>query len=191
MTKKRINTPQLSIEGSQLVNLLQQGGVGVLPTDTLYGLVGMALNPKTVERIYQLKGRAIEKPFIVLVASSEQLTQFGINLQTQHQASKYWPGPTSVILPCKKVDFEYLHRGKHSLAFRQPSVLALQVLLAKTGPLVAPSANPEGKPPAATIAEANAYFDNSIDFYVEGGRLAGKPSRLISLMGNHPRTIRN
>ena len=93
-----------------------------------------------------------------------------------------WPGPVSVILSCKDKKFNYLHRGKETLAFRLPKNKFLQNLIKQTGHLVAPSANPEGLAPATTITEAKKYFNNEVDFYLSAGqRLSGQPSTLIKL----------
>ena len=171
---------------------LQQGGVGILPTDTIYGLVGRALSKKAVEKIYKLKKRNPRKSFIILINSLDDLRLFGIKLdrKTRRFLRGLWPAKISVILPCRGEKFRYLHRGAHSLAFRLPKKKWLRELLKKTGPLVAPSANPEGKKPAATLKEAKDYFGNGVDFYLGGGRLKSKPSTIIRLDKNQIEVIR-
>ena len=77
--------------------------------------------------------------------------------------------------------FYYLHRGTNSLAFRLPANKGLQELISQTGPLVAPSANMEGLPPATTIDEAENYFGDKVNFYIGDGKIAGKPSKLIKI----------
>lgn len=173
-------------------DILKSGGIGVLPTDTIYGLVGSALNKKTVERIYKVKRKSKEKKFIILISSLRDLKQFGIKLDknTNKYLKQIWPNKVSVILPCLNKKFYYLHRGSNSLAFRLPTKKTLLNLIQKTGPLVAPSANLEGKPHAKTIKEAIKYFGSRVypergrmaDFYVDGGRIIGKPSTLISII---------
>lgn len=171
--------------------ILKNGGVGVLATDTIYGVVGSALNPTTVERIYAVRKRQPDKPFIILIGSQEQLDEFGIKL-TPEQAgylSSVWPGPVSVVLDCPGDSWSYLHRGAQSLAFRMPNKGSLGELLLATGPLVAPSANPEGSPPANTIVEAQNYFGDTIDFYIDEGEVRGAPSRLVDLRDDRNPTI--
>ncbi len=172
--------------------MIKKDGVGVLPTDTLYGIVGSAFSKRVVERIYALKGRNTKKPFIVLIHSILDLKKFGIKIAPAQKKilDSVWPGPVSVILPCPQKKFEYLHRGTKSLAFRLPKNRMLREILKKTGPIVAPSANPEGLPPAATVAEARKYFGGSVDFYLAGGRKVGKPSKIISLLGPESEVLR-
>lgn len=158
---------------NSVINQLKAGGIGVIPTDTIYGVVGSALNPGTVERIYKLRKRATDKQFIILISKLSDLKKFNVSLIMKQIKflKKIWPNPVSVVLP----------RGKKSLAFRMPRDKWLINLLKKVGPLVAPSANPAGKKPAETINEAKKYFEERVDFYVDGGKIKSKPSTLIQL----------
>jgi L-threonylcarbamoyladenylate synthase len=195
------------------IEILKSGGVGVLPTDTIYGIVGSALNKKAVARIYKLRRRSPHKPMIILISDMRQETwdKFGIKPTPAmiKILKRFWPGKVSIILMTKDMrqaawrkKWRYLHRGINSLAFRLPKPARLRRLLQKTGPLVAPSANWEGWPPAKTIKEAKKYFGTArvkdalrsravskgtaatsggIDFYVDGGPLLGAPSKLIKI----------
>ncbi len=171
---------------------IRSGGVGVLKTDTIYGLVGSALNKKAVQRVYKIKKRNYQKPLIVLISSLTDLKKFGISLSPSSSAmiAKFWPGPVSIILPCGSSKFKYLHRGTKSIAFRLPKLIKLRNLLKSTGPLVAPSANIEGFPPAKNIREAESYFGNAVDFYIDSGLARGRASKLFKLEGDSLRILR-
>ena len=166
-----------------IIKILKNGGVGILLTDTLYGLVGRALDKKAIKRIYRIKGRNNKKPLIILISSAKDLKLFGVKLnkQTKKTVENLWPGSVSVILPCLSKKFTYLHRGTKTLAFRLPGKKPLLDILKKTGPLVAPSANPEKKPPAQNIKEAKIYFGDRVDFYLKGGKPRSKPSDIIKI----------
>ncbi len=163
--------------------MLRQGKIGVIPTDTLYGLVAAASDEAAVERVYALKGRTPSKPCIILISSLDDLAQFGLapTEKRRETLSRYWPGPVSIVLACGPGIPEYLHRGTKSLAFRLPDDTRLQQFLSKSGPLIAPSANPEGLPPATSIEEAAGYFGNHVDFYIDGSSRLGTRSTLIAL----------
>jgi len=164
----------------EAVKILKQGGIGIIPTDTLYGLVGQALNKQAVERIKKLKKRRRGKPFIILISSLKDLKKFKLkpNKKTEEILVKIWPGPVSVAFTSK-------------LAFRWPKNKFLIKLIEKTGPLIAPSANPESLPPANTITEAENYFGNQIDFYLSAKRkLTGQPSTLIKIKNNKIEILR-
>lgn len=158
--------------------MLKKGGVGVIPTDTLYGLVARAEDKQAVAKVKKLKKRGQGKPFIILISSLKDLEKFKIKLDPESKKilDKVWPGPVSIAFSPK-------------LSFRWPKNKFLNELIKKTGPLIAPSANPEGLTPASTIKEAREYFQDGVnptncgvDFYLSAGKkLKGLPSTLISL----------
>ena len=179
----------------EVIRILKQGGVAVMPSDTILGIMGSALRSRTVERIYRLRGRNRKKPLIVLIKSSRSLIRFGIR-PSPHLATflrRVWPGPVqpsrkasagavSVVLPCPGSRFRYLHRGTGTIAFRVPQPPALRKLLTKTGPLVAPSANREGEPPARTVAEARRTFGDKVDIYMSGRSRTSAPSLVVRVL---------
>lgn len=165
----------------QLITLLTRGEVCVIPTDTVYGVVGKLNSPDAVAKIYQLKRRDPEKPVgTILAASIAQVATLTTPAALQAAAS-YWPGPTSVILPADN-DYNYAHKGAMSLAVRIPNDQALRSLLIQTGPLASSSANLQDQPPATTVDEAKAYFGNAVTLYIDGGDLSDrKPSQIVRI----------
>ena len=161
------------------IEILKNGGVGVIPTDTIYGLVGSALKEETVKRITKIKNRSDGKGFIVLISSPEDLKMFGIAISETAKIflQKFWPGKVSVAFDDKR-------------AFRIPDRTELLDLLKQTGPLIAPSANPEGLPPAKNISDAKNYFQNNVDFYEDGGELNSPPSTLVRIAGDKVEVLR-
>lgn len=166
---------------------LKNGKIAVIPTDTIYGIVCSAFNKKSAERLYKIRKRNLKKPMVILISSVKDLDLFGVKIDKKI-TSKYWPGKISIIVPVKK--FKHLHRGKKSLAFRLPKNKSLIEFLKISGPLVAPSANIEGKEPARTIKEAKKYFADKIDFYLDKGALKSKPSKIISLEKGRVEVVR-
>lgn len=165
-----------------LIEVLKQGGCAVIPTDTIYGIVASARRQDAVERVYSVKGRSPQKPCIILIDSAKRMGDFGVSDTYIGKVLSYpTEGPTSFIVPIVRDDLAYLDRGTHTLAFRIPAPHELRQLLTQTGPLIAPSANPEGLPPATTIVAAREYFGTSVDAYCDGGTLKGASSSLIDL----------
>ncbi|MBU0997923.1 threonylcarbamoyl-AMP synthase [Patescibacteria group bacterium] len=175
-----------------LIKSLKKGELSVLPTDTLYGIHTLALNKKSVENVYKLRNRARKKPFIILIGSINQLKLFKIKIdkKTNQIFKKYWPGKVSIILPCPNREFEYLHRGTNSLAFRFPNKKDLTKLLMKTGPLVSTSVNPERMPYAKTIKEAKEYFGEKIKYYFDQGKIDSLPSTVIKIQNGIIKILR-
>ncbi len=174
------------------ITCLRRGGVLVAPTDTLYGVLGNALSRSTVARIERIKGRSREKPFIILLGSVRNLGRFGVSPSVSERKilDRLWPGKVSVVFQCRGERFRYLHRGTKTLAFRVPKKKMLTVFLKHVGPLVAPSANPEGKRPARSIREARNYFGEKVDLYIPGGTLRGKPSTIIMMHSGKVKVLR-
>jgi L-threonylcarbamoyladenylate synthase len=169
-----------SLNDPDLVDCLQKGGVVVLPTDTLYGIVALAANKNSVEQVYTLRERAVGKPSIILVAGVSQIEDTSLWTPLHKRlAEAYWPGPLSLVAPVSSETPLYLHRGTKSLAYRVPGTTSLRELLFKTGPLIAPSANPEGLPPATTLELAQKYFGEHVDGYVDGGDLSGAQASTV------------
>jgi L-threonylcarbamoyladenylate synthase len=170
--------------------LLKPGAVGVIPTDTVYGLVARAADKAAVIRLYALKGRE-HKPGTIIAANIGQLVELGIKRRYLTAVEQFWPGAVSVEIPCGETRLEYLHLGKMTLAIRLPAGSELRDLLYKTGPLQTSSANQPGEPPANTIAEAKKYFGDRIDFYIDGGDLSNRqPSTIIRIIDDAIEIIR-
>lgn len=157
------------------------GAVGVVPTDTVYGLVARASDQAAVQRLYDLKLRE-GKPGTIIAASIDQLVELGLKARYLKAVEQFWPGAVSVIIPCGP-ELAYLHEGKFSLAVRIPGDATLRKLLEQTGPLLTSSANHPQEPIATTILEARNYFGEAVDFYVDGGDLSDHlPSTIIRIV---------
>lgn len=172
-----------SVNDPEIIRILLAGGVGVLRTDTLYGLVARADDEAAVRRIYELKGRDDDKSPIVLISSIDQIYD---DLDERHRifAGDAWPGPVSIIVPSVAAP-TWLRRGNDSVAYRMPAKPELRQLIDATGPLVAPSANPQGMQPAMNLTQARYYFSSNVDFYVDGGTVEdARPSQLVRLDAN-------
>jgi L-threonylcarbamoyladenylate synthase len=148
--------------------LLKEGAIGVIPTDTIYGICASAFNKKSIEKVYRLRKRNPNKPCIILISGFDDLKKFNVKLNSWQRKilEKLWPGKISVVLG--------------SLAFRFPKDKLILNILKISGPLIAPSANWEGYEPAKNIKSAKRYFGNKV-FYLDRGDLISKPSTLIDL----------
>lgn len=164
-----------------IVESIKNDGVGVIATDTVYGIVARLLSPAAVEKLYRVKHGDIVRPVgTILIASAKQLRGI-VSDEYIESASEYWPGPVSVILPV--VGLEYAHKGLGSLAFRVPADEQLVEILEQTGPLTTSSANLPMQPTATTIEQAKECFGDQLDFYQDGGDLSNKAaSKIIRIL---------
>jgi L-threonylcarbamoyladenylate synthase len=170
------------IDLATTAEILLKGGVAVIPTDTIYGLVACAYNKAAVEKIYRIKNRDLKKKCIVLVADYRQAKELGVTDDWLQKAKKYWPGPYSLVLPTIRQDIEQLERSTGCFGFRMPDDKDLIGLIKLTGPLIAPSANPEGLEPAKIINQAKVYFGSQVNLYIDGGTLDNPPSTIIDML---------
>lgn len=162
----------------EIVRLLQKGGVGLLPSDTIYGLSCRALDKQAVERIHHIKRRDKNKPFVILISGMDQLKDLGITTTDAALALSYWPGKLTIICDAEKSP-GWLHMGFRTLAVRQPDYPGLRELIKITGPLISTSANMQDGRPAESVFQAKKYFGDKLDFYVDAGRLSGRPSTIV------------
>ncbi len=163
------------------LDILKNSGQVVIPTDTIYGIVASALLPLAVERVFEVRERDLHKPVIILIADEVDLERFSIVRSREMRAflCSVWPGAVSVVLSAEDSRYEYLHRGTRTLAFRLPADSNLRAFLRQSGPLIAPSANIAGQPPATTIDEAKQYFRSAVKLYIDGGKRECAPSTLV------------
>src|SRR5579862_9001192 len=166
----------------EIVRLLRRGAVGLLPTDTIYGLSCTALNEKAVGQVQKIKARDKTKPFVILISKIDQLEDLGIISTDAAPALRYWPGSLTIVCAARAAP-RWLQMGTQTLAVRQPDYPQLRELIDKVGPIVSTSANLAGGKPAVSAGEAEKYFGDKLDFYVDVGRLAGRPSTIIRKNG--------
>lgn len=170
--------------------LLETQAVGILPSDTLYGLMCRAADEKAAERLYALKHRE-NKPGTLIAASVEQLVELGIKARYMRPVEHYWPGSISIIIPTGN-SLGYLTQETGSIAVRVIAESPLKELMRRVGPLLTSSANQSGMLPAENIEQAKLYFNDNVDFYVDGGTLAGRqPSTIIRIIDDAIEILRD
>ena len=175
------------------VTAVQEGGLVVLPTDTVYGIGADAFTPSAVSALLAAKGRGRSMPPPVLVGSvraaaalAESLGAFGQDL-----IDEFWPGPLTLVFrasPTLKWD---LGDTMGTVAVRMPLHPVALDLLRRTGPMAVSSANRHGLPPATTAADAQEQLGTAVSVYLDGGPCADNvPSTILDLTGTVPRMLR-
>lgn len=176
-----------SLSDPTLLQQLKDGAVGVLPTDTVYGLVCAANNIESVKRLYGLKHRE-RKPGTLIAANIEQLVELGIKARYLKSVEQFWPGAVSVETP-HGIDYLSMSTGRQ--AVRIPDDAPLLALLTSVGPLQTTSANAPGEQVATNASSAERYFGDTVDFYVDGGDLSDRPpSTIIRIIDDAIEVIR-
>jgi L-threonylcarbamoyladenylate synthase len=180
---------------AQAAEVIKNGGLVAMPTETVYGLAANALEGKAVARVYEAKGRPAFNPLISHYSSVEAMQQDVVwNEQAQALADSFWPGPLTMILPRSKTCriSELASAGLPTMAVRVPSHPAAQALLKAVGfPLVAPSANKSGQISPTTPAHVAESLGAAVDIILAGGASKiGLESTVLDLSSSVPTILR-
>lgn len=156
---------------NKIIEVLESGGVAIIPCDTIYGIMGKA--PDTDSRIREIKGRGEAKPFLHLVSSVIQFNNLSV-IPFPEDLERYWPGPLTVVTTVK---------SGGTLAFRLPKDLFLQDIVSHMeSPLYSTSVNITGEKHLWKISEIIEKFEDSVDLIVDGGDYEDRiPSTVIDI----------
>src|SRR5699024_4098775 len=140
---------------AKAAQLIQTGEIVALPTDTVYGLGADATNEEAVKKIFNAKGRPIDRPLSVLVSDSSALEQFAVDvpMEAKMLAKEFWPGPLTILLKDAHLVAPAVTVGRETVGLRMPdNHIALKFIETCGVPLATPSANSTGRP-SPTLAE--------------------------------------
>ncbi len=168
-------------------DILRQGGLVAFPTETVYGLGGLATSDGAAKAIYKAKGRPSDNPLIIHIATPEQAEAYALTSDTYYRlAEKFMPGPLTVILPKKDTIPYSVTGGLDTVAVRCPSHPVARALIKKTGaPIAAPSANRSGRPSPTTAAHVAEDLNGRVEMIIDGGACeVGLESTIVALDGN-------
>ena len=175
-------------------DIIKNGGLVAVPTETVYGLAANGLATAAVETVSEVKGRPSVKPLALMVSSCDEIDRFcnDIPPQARALAEKFWPGPLTIVLKAKAFIPDIVLAGGSTVGLRCPdSKLTLQLIAQAGVPLAAPSANPSGAESPKTAAEVLDYFNGEIDAVIDGGSCdLGVASTLIDMSSVPYRILR-
>jgi L-threonylcarbamoyladenylate synthase len=175
----------------RLRELLGNGGVAAVPTETFYALAADPFSEAGVRRVFVVKGRDDGKPLPVLFATRLQLERLGVE-EPAAKLDHYfgiWPAALTVVVRIRQPIAA--SRGQSTLAVRVPASKKVRALLAGTGPLTGTSLNRSGAPPLENPDAIEGLFRRNIDMLVDGGRTpGGKPSTIIDATVDPPALMR-
>lgn len=177
------------------VEILSEGGLVAIPTETVYGLAADASNADAVARLYAAKGRPQFNPLIAHVASLEMAEGEAVFSPTARRcAEAFWPGPLTLVLPVRAETriSDLARAGLDTVGLRWPDNKAAQALITVLGrPLVAPSANTSGHVSPTRADHVAADLGSVIDLIVDGGPCrVGMESTILGFDGDEPLLLR-
>ena len=175
-------------------NIIMQGGLVAIPTETVYGLGANGLDENAVARIFEVKGRPQDNPLILHISGPEQIELYahGVPQAAYTLAEKFWPGPLTMILPARSIVPKRTTGGLDTVGLRCPDCDVTREIIRLSGvPIAAPSANISGKPSTTTADHVRHDHDGKIPLIVDGGPCrVGVESTIVDLTGKRPRLLR-
>ncbi|MFA5658993.1 MAG: L-threonylcarbamoyladenylate synthase, partial [Oscillospiraceae bacterium] len=174
--------------------LIKNGEVCAVPTETVYGLAGNALDPSAVERIFIAKGRPSDNPLIVHISDIEMLAELTNEIPplALRLAERFWPGPLTMIFKKSRLIPDETSAGLDTVGIRMPQHEAALNLIRACGlPLAGPSANSSGKPSPTSAKHVYDDLKGKIPAIIDGGECnIGVESTVISFENNGVRILR-
>ena len=176
--------------------ILRNGGLVAIPTETVYGLAANALSGDAVKSIFAAKGRPSDNPLIVHISSIDEIEKYNLVREIPRNAQllfeKFWPGPLTIIMPKSDSIPREVTAGLDSVAIRFPSHPVAQAVIRESGcPLAAPSANLSGSPSPTTAQHVMEDMQGRIPAIIDGGSCdVGLESTVITLCTEIPTVLR-
>ncbi len=174
------------------IELIKSGEPVAFPTETVYGLGADAFNTKAIEKVFKAKGRPSDNPLIVHISDPVQINDFAkeipesVNILIQ----EFWPGPLTLVLKKKPIVLDKITAGLNTVALRMPKHKLALDLIAKTGPLVAPSANKSGQPSPTKANHVFEDFGDTVSIIDGGTTEVGLESTVLDVSRPSPMILR-
>lgn len=179
---------------AQTAEVLRQGALAVVPTDTVYGVAADAFDPRATAAVFATKQRSRKHPLPILIHSPKQLPALvgAVPPAAERLMAAYWPGALTLVLPATP-DLQWdIGDNEGTVAVRMPlDDVALDVIR-QVGPLAVTSANRSGEPPATGVQEARMALGDNVAVYLDDGpRTDHRPSTIVDLTRAEPFLIRD
>jgi L-threonylcarbamoyladenylate synthase len=180
------------VNAADAADVLREGGVVLLPTDTVYGLAVDPTVPGATQRLFDLKGRGRDVPIAVLVADAEQAWSVAatpVSDAARSLAARFWPGAVTIIVARADGWPADLGDDAGTVGLRCPDADLVRSLCREVGPLATTSANRHGHPtpPTAVVAARDLP---GVDLVIDGGELSGMASTVVDCTIDPPRVVR-
>ena len=188
LTEEEPKTPEIAAE------IIKNGGLVAIPTETVYGLGANGLDENAVLKIFEAKGRPQDNPLILHISDPAEIERYchHIPQAAYDLAEAFWPGPLTMVLPAKAVVPKRTTAGLTTVGIRCPDSAVTREIIRLSGvPIAAPSANISGKPSTTTAEHVLHDHDGRIDAVVDGGASrVGVESTIVDLTERRPRLLR-
>lgn len=176
----------------EIVEVIKNGGVVIMPTDTIYGIIADATNEKAIQKVYEIKKRNENKPMLMLVNGIKMLNKYvsSINDIEKKLIDELWPGALTIIFNKKNVS-DLLTGGLDTVGIRYPdNELLINIMNELNVPLLSTSVNVSGDASATCIDNINESILNNVDYVYDVGECKGEASTIVVVKGSELRVLR-
>lgn len=177
----------------KLVNILKDGKLAIIPTDTIYGIIADATNENAIKRVYEVKQRDYNKPLIILVSSIKMLKEYVKDISSieENIIKKYWPGKLTILFKKNNNVLNIINNNSELIGIRLPNDKSLIELIDKLGtPIISTSANLSGEKSIISIDRLNEKIKSKIDYIYDDGIKDSSPSTIIKVVKDKIEFIR-
>ncbi len=177
---------------NRAVDILRQGGVVIYPTDTFYGLGCDIMNKKAIETVYMIKGRSRKQPFSFICPDLKDISNYAkVSNFAYRNMKRLLPGPYTFILPGSKMVPKIMLTKRKTAGIRVPdNRIATTLALMLGNPIISTSVTDDEGIPYEDPSVIYDDFEKRVDVIIDGGKVTGRPSTVISLVDDIPEIIR-
>lgn len=179
---------------SKICEVLENGGLVVTPTDTVYGIMGDALNLEAVKKIYEAKHRAYNKPLILLMDSYEMIKEYTLDISEEEDRimREFFPGLLTIILKKNDKIDDLISGGMDTVGIRIPGNEDLIRIIKKLGrPIFSTSANISDEEVITSIDKLDRRLLKYIDYVEDGGEIVAASSTIVKVDNKEMKILRN
>lgn len=174
--------------------IIQEGGIVIFPTETVYGIGVNGLNETAIKKLYEVKQRPINKPISLLVNSIEMIEKVAKDItEIEYDLIKrFLPGPLTIVLKKKDIVPDIVTAGFDTIGIRMPeNEIALKLIEYAGVPIATPSANISGRPSETNLKAIMKDFNDKVDYFIDGGiSKIGVASTIVQVVNDNPYILR-
>ncbi len=177
----------------EIINVINSGGLAIIPTDTVYGIIADATNEEAIKKVYEAKKRVYEKPLILNVSSIEMLNKCVDDISDIEMKliKKYWPGKLTILFKKSNKLSNLINNGGEYVGIRLPDLPELVKLIDILGkPLVSTSANIADEQTITKVELLSKELLQHIDYVYDGGERLDIPSTIVRVKDGEIEFIR-
>ena len=179
---------------SKICEVLENGGLVVTPTDTVYGIMGDALNLEAVKKVYEAKHRAYNKPLILLMDSYEMIKEYTLDISEEEDRimREFFPGLLTIILKKNDKIDDLISGGMDTVGIRIPGNEDLIRIIKKLGrPIFSTSANISDEEVITSIDKLDRRLLKYIDYVEDGGEIVAASSTIVKVDNKEMKILRS